>query len=88
MKKKLFAVAMVVLLYVLFVFVFSTVDKQGHVSQFLSKVGLSTTPAMASTSVIQAGSTDSDGYLKASLRDPMPPPLRKPPPKPKKDGTA
>ena len=86
MKKKLFAVAMVVFVYVLCIMLFSTVDKQDKVNQFFSKIGLSSTPAIASPSATQDGSSDSNITSTPSLRNPCPPPLKKPAPRRKKKG--
>lgn len=88
MKKKLFAVVILVLVYVLFVFVFASIDKQNKVTQVLSKIGISSSSALASTTVVQDGTVSSDLNLKASFRSPIPAPLKKPAPrdKDKKDG--
>ncbi len=83
MKKKLFAVAVIVSVYVLCVFIFTALDKQGKVPQFFSKIGLSTTSAIASTASNEVGLSNSDIELKASFRSPIPKPSKKPAPRPK-----
>ncbi|MFQ5865639.1 MAG: hypothetical protein ACE5IW_10455 [bacterium] len=80
MKNKLFAVAMVVLLYVFFVVAFSMADNQGLVSKVLSDVGLSSASAMPSTS--SSPNLESAISSKGSLIDPLPDPIR-PRPKPR-----
>jgi hypothetical protein len=80
MKNKLFAVAFVVILYVLFIMIFNAMDRQGMVSKFFTDIGLSSTSAIASTSIINKGSSTSDINSIKSFRDPMPAPLRKPAP--------
>ena len=73
MKKKLFAVLIVVCAYALFLLVFTVADKQGKVSQILADIGLSDASAAA-----QIGSDEAGIVPNPSLRDPMPPPQRKP----------
>lgn len=73
MKKKLFAVAMLISVYALFALIFTSLDSQENVS--FNDVGLS--DATAHTT-LQPGQTNSDVKLKASFRDPMPPPEKKP----------
>ncbi len=77
MKKKLFAVAMVVLLYSLLVVVFTVADNRGVISQALSDIGLSNDTAIASPTSSQVQLLESNG----SLIDPLPEPTR-PRPKP------
>ncbi|MFQ5823114.1 MAG: hypothetical protein ACE5JB_03565 [bacterium] len=84
MKKKLFAVAIVVLFYSFTVVVFTMADSQGIISQMLSKVGLSNASAMASPSLSQIEILQTDVLSKGNLTDPMPDPTR-PRPKPKPD---
>ncbi len=71
MKKKLFALAGIAALYVLFIFAFTALDNQGKVSKFFSDVGLSNGTAMASTDL------KSKSNPTQSIKNPMPPP---PPP--------
>ena len=52
MKKKLFALAGIAALYVLFILAFTALDNQGKVSKFFSDVGLSNGTAMASTDLV------------------------------------
>lgn len=73
MKKKLFAVAMLISVYALFALIFTSLDGQENVS--LTDVGLS--DATVHTD-LQLSQTNSDVKLKASFRDPMPPPEKKP----------
>ncbi len=75
MKKKLFALAAIASLYVLFILVFTAVDNQGKVSKFFSDVGLSNETAMASTDL------KSNSNSTPSIKSPMPKPE-----KPKKPG--
>lgn len=79
MKKKLFAVALVVSFYMLFVFAFTGTGQDTKVAQVFTDLGLSDATAIASTSTTQSGPADVS--LKANFRDPMPPPLRKPKPR-------
>jgi hypothetical protein len=74
MKNKLFAAAIVVAIYVLFIVVLTGTEQQGSVTNFLSEVGLSDAAAQAGTELA------SDSGLIGSFRDPMPPPSRKPAP--------
>lgn len=77
MKKKLFALAVIASLYVLFILAFAAVDNQGKVSKFFSEVGLSNETAMASTDL------KSNSNSTPSIKTPMPKPDSKPPrPKP------
>jgi len=69
MKKKLFALAVIASLYVLFIFAFTSLDNQGKVGKFFSDVGLSSETAIASI----GGGSDSNST----------PSLRRPTPKPK-----
>ncbi len=71
MKKKLFALAGIAALYVLFILAFTALDNQGKVSKFFSDVGLSSETAMASTDF------KSKSNPTPSLKSPFPPP---PPP--------
>jgi len=73
MKKKLFALAGVASLYVLFILAFTSLDNQGKVSKFFSDVGLSNETAIASTG------GDSNTKSTPSIRRPRP----KPDPRPK-----
>lgn len=82
MKNKLFAVAMVVLLYSFFVLAFTVADTQGMISQVLTKAGLSNDAAVASSSSGQAEVLESDVSPSGNLIDPMPEPIR-PRPKPR-----
>lgn len=75
MKKKLFALAGIASVYVLFILAFSSLDNQGKVSKFFSDVGLSSETAMASTDL------KSNSNSTPSLKNPMPKPT-KPKPKP------
>jgi len=75
MKKKLFALAVIASLYVLFILAFAAVDNQGKVSKFFSDVGLSNETAMASTDL------ESKSNPTPSIKSPMPKP-EKPKPKP------
>lgn len=75
MKKKLFAVAMLVSVYALFALIFTALNGQENVS--LTDVGLSNATAQTALQ-LQPSQTDSDIKLKASFRDPMPPPINKP----------
>ena len=68
MKWKLFALAVIASLYVLFIFAFTTLDNQGKVSKFFSDVGLSNETAMASTG--------SNSNSTPSLKSPMPKPKK------------
>ncbi len=83
MKKKLFAVAVVVSFYVLFVLAYTGIDNHGTATQMLSDFDLSSGAAIASTALNQTGSSP-DMEIKAAFRDPMPPPLKKPKPRRKK----
>lgn len=80
MKKKLFAVAMVVLLYSFFVVAFSIADNQGQISKVLSDVGLSNASTGTTPSTIQNDLSGSD--ISSLAIDPLPDPTR-PRPKPK-----
>ncbi len=73
MKKKLFALAGIAALYVLFILAFTALDNQGKVSKFFSDVGLSSETAMASTDL------NSKSNPTPSIKSPWPPP---PPPPP------
>ncbi|MCH7674602.1 hypothetical protein IH879_06580 [candidate division KSB1 bacterium] len=75
MKKKLFALAVIASLYVLFILAFTALDNQGKVSKFFSDVGLSNETAMASTDL------KSKSNPTPSIKSPMPKP-EKPKPKP------
>ena len=81
--KKLFAVALTVSLYVLFIFGFTSFDQQGKVQQALTDVDL-TNPLEIATPVDYVEAPGSDLQLKTSFRRPMPRPDSKPPPKRKK----
>ena len=76
MKKKLFALAGVAALYVLFTLAFTALDNQGKVSKFFSDVGLSNETAMASTDL------KSNSNSTPSIKIPLPKPDKKPKPKP------
>jgi hypothetical protein len=82
MKEKLFAVAMVVLLYSFFVVAFTMADNHGLISNVLNDVGISSSSAMATPSINQGESSGLDASLKSNLIDPMPDPIR-PRPKPR-----
>lgn len=82
MKKKLFAVVMVLSIYFLFILVFTTADSQGHISQFFEDIQLSDNSATAFQAA-QLGAPDSDIALNASFREPWPKPKRPQPKKPK-----
>ena len=85
MKKKLFAVVMVVSFYALFISVFTAADSKGQISHFFAEVGLSDSPAVTTSSSL-TGISGSDINLKAGLRRPMPKPRRPKRPKPKPRG--
>ena len=70
MKKKLFALAVIASLYVLFILAFTALDNQGKVSKFFSDVGLSNETAMASTDL------KSKSNPTPSIKSPMPKPNR------------
>ena len=70
MKKKLFALAVIASLYVLFILAFTALDNQGKVSKFFSDVGLSSETAMASTG------GDSDTKSTPSIRRVTPKPKK------------
>ena len=76
MKKKLFALAGVAALYVLFTLAFTALDNQGKVSKFFSDVGLSNETAMASTDL------KSNSNSTPSIKIPLLKPDKKPKPKP------
>jgi len=76
MKRKLFAAAIVTVIYVLFVVVLTGADNQGRVAMFLSEIGLSNTTAFAAP----GNQVTSDANSVVGFRDPMPPPLKKPAP--------
>ncbi len=67
MKKKLFAVAIVVSLYVLVMLVFTAADERGKVSRVLSEIGLSESVALAATQITSA----KDGGTQPSFYGPM-----------------
>jgi len=75
MKKKLFALAGVASLYVLFILAFTSLDNQGKVSKFFSDVGLSSESAMASTG-LKSNSNLRLGPGMKQLKQPMPKPNR------------
>jgi len=77
MKKKLFALAGIAALYVLFILAFTGLDNQGKVSKFFSDVGLSNESAMASTGL------KSKSNPTPSIKIPLPKPDTKPPRPPK-----
>ena len=77
MKKKLFALAGIAALYVLFILAFTALDNQGKVSKFFSDVGLSSETAMASTDL------KSNSNSTPSIKIPLPKPDTKPPRPPK-----
>jgi len=80
MKKKLFAVAMLVSLYALFVFTFTAIDNKGNVTKFISDISFENSGVTSvSPAAVQIALSAND--LKASFRDPMPPPLKKPKPR-------
>ncbi len=83
MKKRLFAVALVVSFYVIFVIAFTGIENQEKVAQTFTDFGLSNIAAIASTPLNQSES-GSGPAIKASFRDPMPPPIKKPKPRRKK----
>ncbi len=74
MKKKLFALAGIAALYVLFILAFTALDNQGKVSKFFSDVGLSSGTAVASTDF------KSNSKSTPSIITPFPPPPPPPPP--------
>ena len=76
MKKKLFALAGVAALYVLFILAFTALDNQGKVSKFFSDVSLSNGTAMASTNL------KSNSNSTPSITIPFPRPDKKPPTRP------
>ena len=78
MKKKLFAVAMVLLLYCVFIVLFAMVDNQGRVSKVLSNMGLIDDSARASPSSSQENLLATK--IKGNIIDPTPDPPRPPPP--------
>lgn len=82
MKNKLFAVVLVLLLYCVFVVLFTVADNQGLVSQAFSNVGLSNNSAMASPAVSHQNDITSETFIKGNLIDPTPDPTvpRPPPP--------
>ena len=67
MKKKLFAVAIVVSLYVLVMLDFTAADEKGKVSRVLSEIGLSESVALAATQIVSA----TDGGTQPSFYGPM-----------------
>ena len=77
MKKKLFAVAMVLLLYCVFIVLFTMADSQGMVSQVLSNMGLIDDSARASPSSSQEDFLATK--IKGTFSDPTPEPPRPPP---------
>jgi len=76
MKKKLFALAGIAALYVLFILAFTALDNQGKVSKFFSDVGLSNGTAMASTD----GGTHSKSTPCLIKPGPRPKPIKPPGP--------
>ena len=75
MKKKLFALAVIASLYVLFILAFTALDNQGKVSKFFSDVGLSSETVMASTD-LKSNSNSRLGPGMKQLKQPMPKPNR------------
>ncbi len=75
MKKKLFALAVIASLYVLFILAFTALDNQGKVSKFFSDVGLSSETAMASTG-LKSNSNSRLGPGMKQLKQPMPKPKK------------
>ena len=67
MKKKLFAIAIVVSLYVLVMLVLTAADERGKVSRVLSEIGLSESLALAATQITSA----KDGGTQPSFYGPM-----------------
>lgn len=67
MKKKLFAIAIVVSLYVLVMLVLTAADERGKVSRVLSEIGLSESLALAATQITSA----KDGDTQPSFYGPM-----------------
>jgi len=66
MKKKLFAVAMLVSLYALFVFTFTAIDNNGHVAKFISELSVENSGSTSvSPALTQLAFTTDD--LKASF---------------------
>ncbi len=84
MKKKLFAVATTFSLYFVFITVFTAFDNQEKLTSFLTKFELSEAATTAFAPTSQMGSKDSQNITQVSLRDPMPPPAKKPKPRRKK----
>ncbi|MCG8606711.1 hypothetical protein MJD09_17225 [bacterium] len=70
MKKKLFAVAIVVSLYVILMLVFAAADERGNVARVLSDIGLSESTAIAATqlSAAKAGTYQPSFYGPMSRR--------------------
>lgn len=84
MKKKLFAVATIFSLYFVFITVFTAFDNQETLTPSLTKFELSEATTLAFAPISQMGSKDSQNITQVSLRDPMPPPTKKPKPRRKK----
>lgn len=82
MKKKLFAVAIVLSLYTFFILIFTMADNEGLVSQILSNVGLINASAIASPSLGQDKLLNHGILLKENLIDPIPDPSTPRPPRP------
>ena len=81
MKKKLFAVATVVSLYFVFITVFTAFDNREKLTLSLTKFELSEASTLVLAPNSQTGSKDSKNITQVSLRDPMPPPTKKPKPR-------
>ena len=75
MKKKLFALAIIASLYLIFILAFTSLDNKGKVSRFFSDVGLSNEMAMASTE-LKSNSNSGLGSGMKQLKQPMPKPKR------------
>jgi len=71
MKKKLFVVVLLVSVYILFNFAFTSLDNQGNVAKFFSEIGLSSSTAQASPAIASAQTASA---LEASFRLPIKPP--------------
>jgi len=81
--KKLFAVALTVSLYVLFIFGFTSFDQQSKVQQALTDVDL-TNPLEIAIPVDHVEAPGSELQVWTSFRKPMPRPRTKPPAKPER----
>lgn len=71
MKKKLFAVSLIVSVYSLFIFAFTSLDNQGNVTKFFTELGLSN--AQASTTIAQAPTDMTDSLFRLPVKKPKSP---------------